>query len=57
MFGSGNGDKLSSSFFKTLKLTSVYSGNFKILKNTSEKFIKDHPPKHVITLVQTKQKI
>ena len=40
MFGSGDlGDKL----------TSFYSGNFKIFKNVLGKFISNYPPKHVIT--------
>ena len=48
--GSGDfWDKSPSQLLKILKLPSFHSGKFKIFGNAFERFIPNHPPKHMIT--------
>ena len=49
MFGWGGfWDKSLSWFSKTLRLPSLYPGNFKVFKNALEQFVPNCPPKHAI---------
>ena len=53
-FGSGDiWDKSPSRFLKILKLSSFYSGNFKIFKTALKLFITNCPPKHVVNSISS----